>query len=69
MGGSKHAPLHFKRSLKQRLRLGILALVAQGNGQIARTRERARMLGSQHARLYGKHLSGDLLRVSMLLLV
>jgi hypothetical protein len=39
MGGSEHAPLHFKRSLAQQLRLGMLPLASEGAGEIGCTRE------------------------------
>ena len=72
MGGSEHAPLHFKRSLEQQLRLGAFALAEmvplarEGGGEIRRSHERLRMLRSQHALVHGEHLAVDPLGLGML---
>ncbi len=49
--------------------LSMLPLAREGGGEIGRTRERVRMLQSQHALSHGEHLAVDLVRLRMLPLV
>ena len=49
MLGPEHALLHVKHLALDPLSVGMLALVLEGHGQIVRSRQRARMLGPEHA--------------------
>ena len=47
------------------LSLGVFALLKEGHSQVARSRQRVRMLGPEHALPRPKHLALDPLGVSV----
>ena len=65
MGGSECALARCQRSLQHRLGLGVFDLVCEGRSQIVRSRQRARMLGPEHALLQPKHLVLDPLSIGV----
>jgi hypothetical protein len=65
VGGSEYALERCKRSKQHLLSVGVLALAKEGLGQIARARQRVRMLGPEYALLHPKHLALDPLSVGV----